>query len=83
MSGAPKLPDFSGLYRKLRSLPERQRGEVMAGELVVRPRPLLAHSMGAGQMTTDMMWRFGRRGGGGRSGRLAHPPGARAAPENP
>jgi hypothetical protein len=61
MFGAPKLPDFSDLYRKLRSLPERQHGE---DELVVRPRPVLAHSMGAAQMITDMMWRFGRRGGG-------------------
>jgi Uma2 family endonuclease len=39
MSAAPKLPDFSDLSQRLRSLPERPRGEILAGERVVRPRP--------------------------------------------
>ena len=54
MSAALKLPDFSDLYRQLRSLPERQHGEILAGELVVSPRPVLAHATAGSRMNREL-----------------------------
>jgi Uma2 family endonuclease len=54
MSAALKLPDFSELYRQLRCLPERQRGEILAGELVVSPRPVLAHATAGSRMNREL-----------------------------
>ena len=53
MSTALK-PDFSELYRRLRSLPEWQRGEILAGELVVSPRPVLAHATAGSRMNREL-----------------------------
>ena len=44
MSTALKLPSFEDLYRRLRSLPEGQNGEILNGELVLSPRPAFPHA---------------------------------------
>lgn len=59
---------FEYLYQKLRALPDGQRGEILAGELVVSPRPALPHSVAAMEISGDLWYRFHRGGGGERPG---------------
>lgn len=64
MSEALNRPSFDDLYRQLRTLPERQRGEIFGGKLVVSPRPAIPHVDVAGELTCALRGRFGRRPGG-------------------
>jgi Uma2 family endonuclease len=64
MSEALKHASFADLYQQLRRLPETVRGEIMAGELVVSPRPAVPHAAVESEITSDLKIRFGRRPGG-------------------
>lgn len=55
---------FEDLYGQLRSLPANRRGEILAGDLVVSPRPAVAHALSATRITGDVGSHFGRQGGG-------------------
>ncbi len=56
-------------YDDLRKLPDHVVGEIIAGELVVSPRPSLPHANAAGGLTGELRGPFhGPPGGGGRPG---------------
>jgi Uma2 family endonuclease len=65
MSEALKHPSFEELYQQLRNLPQHQRGEILAGELVLSPRPAVPHISVGTELATDINYRFGRRGNPG------------------
>lgn len=54
-------PTFEELYRRLRSLPDAVRGEILDGALITSPRPAVPHASIAGEITTDLKGRFRRR----------------------
>lgn len=53
------------VYDELLNLPDHVVGEVMAGELVVSPRPTLAHASTGAAALIDLGGLFTRGGGGG------------------
>lgn len=65
MSEALKLESFSELYRQLCALPEGVTGEIIAGELVVSPRPAMPHANLGSAVLSDTRGRFHRKPGGG------------------
>jgi Uma2 family endonuclease len=64
MSEALKHASFEDLYRQLRTLPDTVQGEIIAGELVVSPRPAVPHADIALDLGAEVRIRFGRRPGG-------------------
>lgn len=66
MSVAGVSPDFEALYRQLQALPDHLVGEILAHELVVRPRPTLPHANAAGVIGVDVAGAFHRATGGPR-----------------
>ena len=68
MSTALSQPSFEELYKALQELPDDQRGEILAGELVVSPRPASDHGV-ASTAIIGLLWpRFRGGGGGGNPG---------------
>ncbi len=55
------------LYAQLQALPEHLTGEIIAGELVVSPRPAVRHSAAGIGVGAEVWTRFHRRPGGGDS----------------
>lgn len=58
MSTPVSQPSFEELYKALQELPDDQRGEILAGELVVSPRPVNRHVVAGGQIYSEMLNRF-------------------------
>lgn len=65
MSEALKSPSADELYRQLRDLPPHLVGEILAGELVVSPRPALPHATVGSGVLSSTHGRFHRKPGGG------------------
>ncbi len=68
MSTPVSQPSFEELYKALQELPDDQRGEILAGELVVSPRPVNRHVVTGGQIYSEMLNRFFFGGGDDRPG---------------
>ena len=54
MYEALKSPSFEELYKKLIELPDHVIGEIIAGELVVSPRPALRHSRATTKISREI-----------------------------
>jgi Uma2 family endonuclease len=59
------LSIHQNLYAQLQALPEHLTGEIIAGELVVSPRPAIPHSAAGIGVGAEMWLNFNRRPGGG------------------
>ncbi|MFH1469804.1 MAG: Uma2 family endonuclease [Pseudomonadota bacterium] len=61
---APPLPTTPtpATYEDLLAVPDHFRGELIAGELIVAPRPGLAHANAGIDLGADLRVRFGRSG---------------------
>lgn len=64
MYEALKQPSFNELYQQLCALPDNMIGEIIAGELVVSPRPAVRHAAAGTGIGSDMWSRFHRKPGG-------------------
>jgi Uma2 family endonuclease len=64
---AERLPPRKATYADIEALPDEVVGEILAGELVVSPRPRLRHASALGGIQTQTMGPFqhGRGGPGG------------------
>lgn len=56
---------YDDLYARFLALPDHQIGEIIAGELVVSPRPTMPHAGSTSDILTQLRFRFGRKPGGG------------------
>lgn len=65
MSEALKELSFDELYGQLCALPENLIGEIIAGELVVSPRPAVRHATAGTLASSDISNQFHRKPGGG------------------
>lgn len=64
MTEALKTDSFAELYQQLQRLPDHLTGQIIAGELVVSPRPTIPHANAETDIAADLRVRFGRRSGG-------------------
>ena len=64
MLPAAKPPTFADLYRQLCALPDNVTGEIIAGELVVSPRPAAPHAKVGSDAIQQIGFRYNRKPGG-------------------